>query len=205
MKRFAWAVLVTASVCGSIAGCDKPKELPPPEKASPSPSGAPTSAASAPSTPPSAAPSTGKKELVWEAPASFQSVPSTSSMRKATYKIAKAKGDTEDGELSVISAGGGLEPNIQRWVGQFVEKPAPKRSTKKVGELTVTLVELDGTFAGGGMPGAAPAGPKTKWKMLAAIVEQGEETTFFKLTGPEATVSAARKDFDTFVGSFKVK
>lgn len=181
-----------------VVGCDKPKEPEPvakaPEAAKVEPSVAPVA---------SAAPAA-KKGLVWEAPPSFHSAPSPSAMRKATYKIDKAKGDPEDAELSVIVAGGGLEANVGRWAGQFEGKPAPTRSERTVGDLKVTIVELEGTFTGGGMPGMAPVAPKPKWRLLGAIVERGDEATFFKMTGPDATVKGARKDFDALVASFKV-
>jgi len=207
MTRFARGFLVLVSLA-AVAACDKKAEPPPaPKSEAPVVSApvAPTGTAPAVASTPVPTAASAHKELTWQAPASFQTAPNPSTMRKATYKIAKAKGDTEDAELSVIGAGGGLEPNIQRWAGQFEGKPTPKRSTKKVGDLDVTLVELDGTFSGGGMPGMAPAAPKAKWKMLAAIVELGDEATFFKLTGPEATVGAARKDFEALVASLKVK
>ncbi len=209
MTRFAQGFSVLLSLA-AVAACDKKAEPPPsPKSEAPvvsapvAPMGTAPAVASSPTVAP--APASAHKELTWQAPASFQTAPNPSTMRKATYKIAKAKGDTEDAELSVIGAGGGLEPNIQRWAGQFEGKPTPKRSTKKVGDLDVTLVELDGTFSGGGMPGMAPAAPKAKWKMLAAIVELGDEATFFKLTGPEATVGATRKDFEALVASLRVK
>jgi hypothetical protein len=50
-----------------------------------------------------------------------------------------------------------------------------------------------------------PATPKEKQMLLGAIVDLGESQTFFKLVGPEATVTAARKDFDAFVASFRAK
>lgn len=181
--------------------CDKPKEPDPAPKAAEPPKALPSASVEAkPSEPPKPA-----GEIVWDAPHAFTSVPNASPMRKATYKIAKVSGDTEDAELSVIVAGGGVEANVARWAGQFQEKPTPKRQDRKVGALSVTLVELDGTFTGGGMPGMAPAAPKANWKMLAAIVESGGEATFFKLTGPTATVSAARKDFDALVASLRLK
>lgn len=181
--------------------CDKPKEPEPAPKAAEPPKALPAASAEAKAS----APPKPAGEIAWDAPASFTSVPNASPMRKATYKIAKASGDSEDAELSVIVAGGGVEANVARWAGQFEEKPTPKRQDRKVGALSVTLVELDGTFTGGGMPGMAPAAPKAKWKMLAAIVESGGEATFFKLTGPSATVSAARKDFDALVASLRLK
>ena len=41
--------------------------------------------------------------------------------------------------------------------------------------------------------------------LLGAVVDGGERQHFFKLTGPEKTVSAAKKDFESFVSSFRAK
>ena len=35
------------------------------------------------------------------------------------FKVPMAKEDTEPGRMTIMSAGGGLEANIARWVGQF--------------------------------------------------------------------------------------
>jgi hypothetical protein len=194
-------VALAISIAALATACDKPKEPEPAPKAQEAPKALPSASAS----PKPSEPTKPAGEVAWDAPASFTTVPNASPMRKATYKIAKASGDPEDAELSVIVAGGGVEANVARWAGQFEEKPTPKRQDRKVGALSVTIVELDGTFTGGGMPGMAPAAPKAKWKMLAAIVEAGGEATFFKLTGPTATVTAARKDFDALVASLRLK
>ena len=127
-------------------------------------------------------------------------------MRKATYKIAKAAGDPEDAEMSVSQVGGGLDANIDRWVGQFKgSKDTMKRTTQKVGAFNVTVVELKGTFGGGGMPGQPAAGAKDHWALLAAIVEGVDPPYFFKMTGPEKTVAASRPEFDKLIGSFHAK
>jgi hypothetical protein len=126
-------------------------------------------------------------------------------MRKATYKIPKVEDDAEDAELSVSQAGGGVDANIKRWSSQFDGSPEMKVSHRDVGSLSVTVVEGHGTFNGGGMPGGPAAAPKRGWALLAAIVESAEPPYFFKLTGPDKTVKAARADFDAFVASFKGK
>lgn len=203
--RFARGLAVFSMSFGSMfaLGCSKQEE-PPPAKIEPmKPVEAPTVSKPAPTISPAAA-AQAQKEVVWEAPPAWTTVPNPSTFRKATYKIPKTKGDTEDAEMSVSVAGGGLDANIARWSGQFEGKPAPKRSTRKVGDLEVTVVELEGTYSSG-MPGAGAAGPKPKTKMLAAIVTVGDDSTFFKLVGPQATVDAARKDFDGLVGSLKTK
>ncbi len=142
-------------------------------------------------------------DVTWTAPAAWKVAPNPSQMRKATYKIPKADGDSEDAELSVSQAGGGVDANIKRWGGQFEGSPALKVTHRDVGALKVTVVEGHGTFNGGGMPGGPPAGPKKDWALLGAIVESVDPPYFFKLTGPEKTVTGARADFDGFVGGLQ--
>ncbi|WP_437922757.1 hypothetical protein WMF37_27420 [Sorangium sp. So ce291] len=147
-------------------------------------------------------------ELAWDAPASFESAPNPNAMRKATYKIKRAAGDTDDAELSVSQAGGSVDANITRWVGQFSEKSddAPKRSELKVNDIKVTVVEVKGTFAGSGMPGMPASSPKPNQALLGAIAETPSgELWFFKMTGPEKTVTGARADFEKLLNSLRVK
>jgi len=149
----------------------------------------------------------GPSELAWDTPKTWEKVENPSPMRKATYRIPKAAGDPEDGEMSVSQAGGNVEANVKRWTGQFenAKDEDTKRFEKKVGDFKVTVVEIHGTFAGSGMPGAPPGPPKPKFAMLGAIVETSGSPHFFKLTGPEKTVAAARPDFDKMVDSFRAK
>ncbi|MBS2013632.1 MAG: hypothetical protein JST00_12130 [Deltaproteobacteria bacterium] len=146
----------------------------------------------------SAAPSAaGPEELAWDAPSAWQSVPNPSPMRKATYKI------SEDTELTVSAASGGVEQNIKRWEGQFGQAKA-KTEPRNPNGLKVTVVEIKGTFSGGGMMGA-PSAPKKDQMLLGAIVDAGEKQHFFKMVGSEKTVTAAKKDFDAFVASLRAK
>ena len=144
-------------------------------------------------------------DVTWTAPASWKPAPNPSPMRKATYKIPKADADAEDAELSVSQAGGGVDANVKRWSAQFEGSPELKVSHREVGGLKVTVVEGHGTWNGGGMPGGPPAGPKKDWALLGAIVDSVDPPYFFKLTGPEKTVTGARGDFDVFVGGLKGK
>ena len=123
----------------------------------------------------------------WTPPASWVSQPSSSSMRLATYKV------TDATELSVIRAGGlDGSQNINRaGLGQFDGAPKPDRSTRKVHGLDVTVVHLAGTYTSGGMM-MGPAEKHDGWAMLAAIVEAGGPSYFFKLVGPSAEVDKAR-------------
>jgi hypothetical protein len=137
-------------------------------------------------------------DIAWDVPSAWKSEPA-SGMRKATYKI-------DDAEMSVTQVGGGVDANVERWASQFPEsKSSLKRSEKKMGPLKVTVVELRGRFTGGGMPGMAPAEPKSGYALLGAIVEGPDPPYFFKLIGPEKTVDGARADFDKLVASVRPK
>ena len=196
--RWTTGPLTILLVSALALACSKAPE---PEKST----SAPVTASSSPpaAARPPAAPS-GPGDVAWDAPASWQKAENPSPMRKATYKIPKAKGDAEDAELSVSQAGGSVDMNLQRWATQFSPKAEIKRTEKKVGDLKVTVAELHGTFAGSGMPGAAAGAPKEKWAMLAAIVET-TPPTFFKITGPENTVNGAKADFDKLLDGMRAK
>jgi len=144
---------------------------------------------------------------MYEAPAGWQKVDNPNPMRKATFKIPRAEGDPEDGEMSVSLAGGTVDQNVQRWSGQFErgKDDVVGRKQVKIGDFDVTIVELHGTYAGSGMPGAPSAGSKRNWALLGAIVETQGSLTFFKLTGPDKTIRLAKPSFDKFVEGFRAK
>jgi hypothetical protein len=131
-----------------------------------------------------------------------------SAMRVATYEVPGAQG-AEAGQCAVFhfgrGQGGGVDANVQRWAGQFKEKPTPKRERLAVAGVPVTRVDVAGTYLnpGGGM--MQSQGEKPGYRLLGAIVEAPEGNVFFKLTGPAATVAAAEAAFDGLLGSITTK
>lgn len=193
------ALLLACALAGSA--CSKTEEpppgaVPPSRSAESKPAGKP-----APPQPPSKP----MVDLAWDAPAGWIKAENPNPMRKATYKVPRAAGDTEDGELAISSAGGSVELNITRWKGQFDKANDPVINKRAVGDLKVTEVEIEGTFNGGGMPGGPPAEPKAGYAMLSAIVETPSVLFFFKLTGPQKTLRAAKPDFDKLIDTLKLK
>jgi hypothetical protein len=145
-------------------------------------------------------------EIGWVDPAGWQKVPTSSPMRKATYRVPAASKDGEDAEMAVFyfkGEGGSTEANIQRWIGQFPDsKPSDvKRTQRSAGGTTQTIVEVEGTYASG-MPGGA-ATPKSGYRLIGAVVETPVGPYFFKLTGPKKTVDAARDSFFGMLDSVK--
>src|SRR5688572_14306875 len=116
MKRLVLLLLVA---------CSKTPEPTP----DPTPAVTATSASAPASTAP-AKPTSNEKEIAWDAPSAWQSMPNPTTMRKATYKVG------EDTELTVSTAMGGVEPNVKRWGDQFGAEP--KSEKRKVNGLDVT-------------------------------------------------------------------
>lgn len=100
-------------------------------------------------------------------------------------------------------AGGSVDANVDRWIGQFgadANKTA-KRTKKKIAGFDVTVVEVEGTFAGGMMGMKSDRGPSEGWALLGAIVETPGMPHFFKMTGPAKSVRAARAELDELLAS----
>ena len=134
--------------------------------------------------------------IAWTVPPAWHTLPNPSSMRIATYGVPHAAGDAVDAEVSVSRAGGDMASNIDRWTGQFQGAGEPKQQSHTVKGLTVTVVEIEGTYTNGMDPSAKP---RTGWALLAAIVKTPGMPYFFKMTGPAATVHAARAVFTTMI------
>jgi hypothetical protein len=145
-------------------------------------------------------PAAGETSLEWQAPARWQLAPNASAMRLATYRVPRAPGDPDDAELSITQAGGSIDANAARWIGQFdaAGQNSARRSTRKVGPLEVTMVEVQGAYSAAmGKELASRSG----WALLGAIVATPGTPHFFKLTGPAKTVRSARAEFDAMIGT----
>ena len=148
--------------------------------------------------------------LTWTAPAEWKSQ-GERPMRAATYSIPAAKGDSETAELAVFffgkSEGGGVDANVKRWIEQFQKADGTsaakdaKVKQEKIAALPTTTLDVKGTYMGGSMMG--PSTPKPGYRLLGAIVEGPGGNVFFKLTGPEKTVTAAEKPFRKLLDGLK--
>ena len=127
-------------------------------------------------------------------------------MRLASYAI-PAVGGGEAAECAVYyfgpGQGGGVDANVERWIGEFQSPGTPARNTREIHGLRVSRVEVTGTYtAHAGAPGEA-TGVRSGWTLLGAIVEGPNGAVFFKLTGPGTTVAAAKKEFDGMLASLQ--
>jgi hypothetical protein len=138
-------------------------------------------------------------EFTFTRPAGWETVETTSQMRKAQFKVADA-GAKEPAEVIFYyfgaGNGGGVQANVDRWFGQFKE---PKDQIKaKTEEATisghkVTFVQAEGTYMSG-MPGG-PTSPKPDYALAGAILESAQGNVFVRMTGPRELV---KKTFPAF-------
>jgi hypothetical protein len=147
----------------------------------------------------------GSGAVKWTRPARWTEGPAKQ-MRTATYLIPAAAGDSEGAECAVfMNIGGGIQANIDRWVGQFEKTDAtPLQKVQMINGLNVTTIEVSGTFKGGGQAMGQSSGSKSSYRMLGAIAQGPEGEVFFKLTGPAKTVAAAQSEFQAMLKSLKI-
>jgi hypothetical protein len=199
MKQQFW-VGCGLSVLVALASCQKEK---PPEPAPAPPPAAPAAVAQAKPAPPPEPPKPAAKPLEWDDPSQWKKVPPSSPMRAASYAIPAAKGDKEPGELNVFVLGGDVDSNIQRWVDEFsgMTPRSVVRSDRTVNEMRQAVVEIPkGKFSGG----MGDKGASDNYGLLGAIVVAPSGSQyFFKLTGPSATVKAARPPFFSLLDSIR--
>lgn len=146
-------------------------------------------------------------EIDFTLPAGWKSE-APSSMRLAQASI---PGPGGPGTLTVFyfgpGGGGGVEANIQRWVGQMEpgpgSQPSPQTFETENG-FRVTWVDVAGTLLPSTM-GMGPDTPQPNSRLLGAVVEGPGGPWFFKATGPEGTLAAERENFLEMLRSVRAK
>ena len=104
--------------------------------------------------------------------------------------------------------GGGADANATRWASQFRGTGGSpvgdlKQSKLTVGDMSVLLVEVTGTYLGGGMGSSTSEPERPNYMLLGAIAEAPDANWFFRALGPRATLEAQRKAFENMIRSIK--
>ncbi|MFO1485204.1 MAG: hypothetical protein U1F71_17720 [Verrucomicrobiaceae bacterium] len=130
-------------------------------------------------------------------------VESTGMFRAGTLN---AKVDGVDKPLEAIfyhfpgpGGGGGVDANVQRWLGQFQGTPESKREEIDAGGKKITLVTATGTYNDGPPMGAKT--PRENYTLLAAIVPAADSNIFIKLAGPKDAIAKLVEGFKKMAGS----
>ena len=150
--------------------------------------------------------------VAWSVPAGW-AAQGERPMRAATYALPLVSGDVGTSECAVYyfgaNQGGGIQENIDRWVGQIKQPDGSpsdsKARTEKqtIGGFDVTTVDVSGTYMASMGPRSSSNKEQPGYRMLAAIVEGPEGAVFFKVTGPEKTIAAQEGEYDALLKSLQ--
>lgn len=143
-------------------------------------------------------------------PKEWTEKPVTSSMRAAQFDLV-----ANDAELVVFYFGeggaGGVEANLERWLGQFAQadgkasKDVAKIEKTKFAGQEATLVTVTGRYTTQQMPGGPAAIDKAEQMLLGAIVASPSGPYYFKLVGSKKTVEAQTAKVKAMLASMKLK
>ena len=127
-------------------------------------------------------------------------------MRVATYVVPAAAG-AEPGECAVFffagGDGGSVDANVERWSQQFEGAPKPEKAARTVHGKAVTTVKIAGTYLAPGGPMMQSQGKRPGYLLVGAIAETPQGNLFFKVTGPAASVNAAKDEWDALLASLR--
>ncbi|SRR5581483_4858549 len=151
--------------------------------------------------------------LSFSAPPGWRAVPPASSMRVAEFLLPRADGDPADADLAIYyfgGSGGSVDANIQRWVAQMQQPDGrtvanAKRDVGHVNGLTITLIDVSGTYVAETSPGASTHHDNPRYRLRAGVVETPAGPYYIKLTGPQNTVAKWDAAFRDFVASLRMK
>lgn len=125
------------------------------------------------------------------------------------FAVPKAEGDAVEGRVTVGQAGGDIDANQQRWLGQFVQADGSKtadrakRREKEVAGAKVHLLDVSGTYVA---PPFSGGGKFPDYRMLAAIVVTPKHGSWYvRLYGPEKTIAQQAVDFDKMIDGLQIK
>ena len=146
----------------------------------------------------------GNGKVIVTKPASWKNMPEGAMIDKEFRFPADGEGAAR---ITISRAGGGVEPNIARWITQFegATKESSKVEKKDVDQTKVYIVEIEGTFKESKGPNA-PVKKQENYKMLSAILELKDGGLIFvKATGPKETIGKMREDFVKMIDGLKNK
>jgi hypothetical protein len=147
--------------------------------------------------------------LEMKAPGDWKKVDPAVNLIEAEFSIEPIEGETKASRLTVMGAGGSIDANIERWLGQ-VQQPdggsTRDKATiteKDLGEYKIHILDVSGTY----IDQRGPQAPKVELKdhrLLAVIIETGSVGNYFvKLYGPEKTIAKHKDAFVKMVEELK--
>jgi hypothetical protein len=145
------------------------------------------------------------------APPGWVQVEPAVNMIEAEFAIPGETENDVNGRTTVMGAGGSVEANIDRWIGQFSQPDGTDSADKATIEQSeiqgcpVHCVDIAGTYLDGMGGPNAPQIERPGFRMLAAIIETPDQGSYFiKFYGPEKLVAAHADGFKAMLKDLKI-
>jgi hypothetical protein len=147
-----------------------------------------------------------------QTPADWLDQKSANPMRVYQFRVPRADGDPADAEVTIFyfrGQGGSAQANVERWKGMFM---APEGKSIddvthidrfKVGDVDATYVDIRGTYKFKARPMDTKAELKPDYRMLAVVFESKKGPYYFRMVGPNKTVTQHKQGFEDWVKGFK--
>ena len=121
------------------------------------------------------------------------------------FSVPPVDGDTIPGRITMMSARGTVQENLDRWMGQFSQPDdrqtadVAKVSQREISGLSVHVVDMEGIYHDRRGP-FTPAVLRKDYRMLGVIIETEEAgKQFVKFYGPKKTVTENLKSFHKMI------
>jgi hypothetical protein len=155
-------------------------------------------------------------KILMTAPESWARKPPKVRFIDHEFAIPASKQDKEDGRVTIMGAGGTVDANLDRWIGQFKQPDGsetknltPEADRKKtISGLEVHWVDLMGTYRDMPRPFDPAAGSveRENYRMLAAIIMSPKLGNYFiKFYGPRQTVTDHAEAFHKMIEGLETK
>ena len=154
-------------------------------------------------------------DLHYKVPDGWVTGQPSSKMRVAQFKLPKADGDNEDGELVLYyfgaNQGGTPEANIDRWTSMMQQadgspsKDKAKTESLTINGLKVSTVDVTGKYTAEMAPGSGKFYDNADYRLRGAVIETAKGNYFLKLVGPAKTVGRWEQSFTDYLKSLEFK
>lgn len=139
------------------------------------------------------------------------SIPASDEKEKPAADPADEESQPPRGRVTMMAAGGDVDANIRRWVGQFRlgrdadGKDAMRRDRRRLRGAVAHVLDIAGTYFDSPQ---GPRGPKVElpdYRMLGVIIEvEGAGKYYVKFYGPAKIVEENREAFEEMLSSLEV-
>lgn len=116
------------------------------------------------------------------------------------------KDGADPARLTIMRAGGSVQANVDRWLGQFEQtQDQPSTETTEAADGKLHRVRVSGRYKDQAGPFAPPV-MRDQYRLDGAILETKQQGNyFFKLIGPSSTVEAHAEAWSAALKSLELK